>query len=154
MSRILVIANQTLRSWELRSVIAERISSGGREFVVAVPMTGVADLVCVDQYGIPVPCGEIDAPMGADDAWSKAEGGIESLLETIRSLGATASAAAGDPDPWVTFKALESTGFDEVIVSTLPASLSRWLRMDVVSRIRRVFAGPVREIAAGSAQPA
>jgi hypothetical protein len=38
--------------------------------------------------------------------------------------------------------------FDEVIVSTLPAGISRWLRLDLVHRIDRKVDAPVTHIVA------
>jgi hypothetical protein len=154
MSRVLVIANQTLGSLELRRVIAERIASGADDIVVAAPMTHAIDLICVDQYGIQVPCGEIEQPSDDEGARARAGDRVEALLEDIRGLGASAQGAIGDADPWTTFKQFDASEFDEVIVSTLNPALSRWLRMDVVSRIDRAFHGPVHRVSAESAHPA
>ena len=45
----------------------------------------------------------------------------------------------GDTDPLVAVRdAIERFGFDEVIVSTLPARVSRWLRRDLPTRVRQL----------------
>jgi hypothetical protein len=45
----------------------------------------------------------------------------------------------GDPDPFVAVQdALALEPFDEVIVSTLPARVSHWLRRDLPSRVEQL----------------
>ncbi len=39
-------------------------------------------------------------------------------------------------------------GFDEIIVSTLPPGLSRWLRQALLHRVRRAFSLPVTHLVA------
>ena len=42
----------------------------------------------------------------------------------------------GDPDPLTAvYDAVNLHGFDEIIVSTLPTRVSRWLRMDLPSKV-------------------
>ena len=42
----------------------------------------------------------------------------------------------GDPDPGAAIQdAINLHGFDEVIISTLPARLSRWLKLDLPSKV-------------------
>ena len=68
------------------------------------------------------------------------------LLE--EAAGARVEAVAGDADPFIAVQApLESSRFDEVIVSMLPARLSRWLRLDLPSKIRALGV-PVHEAVA------
>jgi hypothetical protein len=48
-------------------------------------------------------------------------------------------ALIGDPDPFVAVHdALAREPFDEVIVSTLPARVSHWLRRDLPSRVEQL----------------
>jgi hypothetical protein len=154
MSRILVIANQTLRGNELKGAIEDRLAHGACEIVVAVPVTHAVDHVRVDQYGIQLPCGDGDLPADENEARSEARSRLDALLSEIRALGASASGVLGDADPWTTFRQLDVSRFDEVIVSTLEPSLSRWLKMDVVSRIDRTFEGPVSSVSVGLARRA
>ena len=44
-------------------------------------------------------------------------------------------------------KLLETRPFDEIILATLPAGASRWLRMDLAHRMQRVTKLPVEEVA-------
>ena len=63
-------------------------------------------------------------------------------LDTARRLLAKAAGApvgglAGGPDPFVAVQEAVATGeFDEIIISTLPRGVSKWLRRDLVTRVR------------------
>ena len=55
------------------------------------------------------------------------------------AAGAHVEGIVGDTDPFVAVReALEREPFDEVIVSTLPTHVSRWLRIDLPARIKRL----------------
>ena len=72
------------------------------------------------------------------------------LLE--ESAGGHVEGIAGDPDPFVAVRdALTSFGIDEIIISTLPARVSRWLRLDLPHRVEQ-FGVPVTVITARQAE--
>jgi len=53
--------------------------------------------------------------------------------------GARIEAVVVDSDPFVAVQTeLESSGYDEVIVSTLPHRVSHWLRLDLPARVERL----------------
>ena len=59
------------------------------------------------------------------------------LLE--EATGTTVHGIVGDPDPFVAVQqALKETPYDEVIISTLPARVSRWLKRDLPQRVERL----------------
>jgi len=59
------------------------------------------------------------------------------LLE--EAAGEHVEGMVGDTDPLVAVRdAVERLGFDEVIVSTLPARVSHWLRRDLPSRVQQL----------------
>jgi hypothetical protein len=59
------------------------------------------------------------------------------LLE--EAAGGHVEGMVGDTDPLVAVRdAVEQLGFDEVIVSTLPARVSHWLRRDLPSRVEQL----------------
>ena len=59
------------------------------------------------------------------------------LLE--EAAGGHVQGMVGDTDPLVAVRdAVQRLGFDEVIVSTLPARVSHWLRRDLPSRVRQL----------------
>jgi len=52
------------------------------------------------------------------------------------AAGAPVEGLIGSHDPLAAVEdALNAHGFDEVIISTLPAHLSRWLRLDLPSKV-------------------
>ena len=63
-------------------------------------------------------------------------------LETARGLLAKAAGApvgglTGGPDPFTAVQdAVATGGFDEIIISTLARGVSKWLRRDLVTRVR------------------
>jgi hypothetical protein len=71
------------------------------------------------------------------------------LLED--AAGGRVEGLIGDQDAFVAASAaLEAGAYDEVIVSTLPARVSHWLRMDLPTRLRQ-FGLPVTVITAKKA---
>jgi hypothetical protein len=63
----------------------------------------------------------------------------------------------GDPDPYTaTMNALQFFRVDDIVISTLPATRSGWLRADLIERVRNASGKPVQHVEAQSAgdQPA
>lgn len=152
MRTYLVMANQTLGGQELHDAIRERIERGPCEFTVAVPVTKVRDLVA--PAGVPGSGAAFPIDATAEDrqekAWAEARNRMNHLVGEIRDLGASASGQMGDADPWSAFKDItQFQDFDEVIISTLPSGISKWLGMDLPSRVERAFDGPVTTIISG-----
>jgi hypothetical protein len=97
-----------------------------------------------------------------DHAWSDGEveaaarAKLDEGLTAFRALGCEVTGEVGDANPvYAVTTALRSTPLpcDGVVVSTLPSAVSRWLHLDVVSRLRREVELPVthvesREVAA------
>jgi len=120
---ILIVANQTLPSAALAAEVARRIASGSTTFHVVVPAT-------------PPPTGG-GFTWDEDAARAEAETRLAAFLEGIRSQGATADGEIGDRDPVAAARdASRDRDVGDVILSTLPAGVSRWLRQDVPSRLR------------------
>lgn len=68
------------------------------------------------------------------------------------ATGAHVDGLVGDPDPFVAVRdALADESFDEVIVSTLPARVSQWLRRDLPSRVEALGV-PVTVVVARSSR--
>jgi hypothetical protein len=68
----------------------------------------------------------------------------------MRMAGLEAEAAiVGDPDPVAAVgDAMRAEEFDELVVSTLPRGVSRWLRMSLPHRLRRMTDLPVLHVTA------
>jgi nucleotide-binding universal stress UspA family protein len=148
MRRYLIVANQTLAAEELSKAVSDRLAAGPAEFWVLVPATRMTDLASPaflpGMGGVPVP-----VPASVAESERLARARLDAALDRLRSAGVTVGGEVGDPDP---FQAIEHTlatrQFDEIVVSTLPARLSRWLRQDLPSRVERTFHVPVTHIGA------
>jgi hypothetical protein len=148
--RYLIVANQTLGGDELAKAANALIAAGPCEFWVVVPATMVTDLApvtCVPMLGgVPVPLS--DSP---EEGRALAQARLDRALEALRKCGAVAGGEVGDPDPMHAVElALKDREIDEVIVSTLPARLSRWLHQDLPGRVERKFHIPVKHIGAAA----
>ena len=147
MRRILVVANQTLAGEHLLEVLRERVGSGPAEFRVVVPATlPPEDHVML----VPAPGGLVSGPADIgphEEARRLAEERLEAGLDLIRGLGCRADGEIGDPDPMhAVNEAVRGQAFDEIIISTLPSGVSRWLRADLPSRVRRKHHVPVTTV--------
>ena len=140
----LVVANQTLGGQELLNAVRDRMSSGPAEFWILVPASPTTHLVNdFNSLSCAFPVDPDLLPSAADvgtreQGIAEAKSRLDTELVRLRQIGATADGAVGDPDP---LKAIENTlpqrAFDEIILSTLPQGISRWLALDLPHRIRR-----------------
>jgi universal stress protein family protein len=128
MRSYLIVANQTLTSESLREAITARLADGPLEAHVVVPMTAGSWRQSWDEQ-------EIRA-----DAQAR----LDETLERLKEMGVEADGEVGDRDPVNAVRdALRRREVDEVIVSTLPRGISRWLGEDVPSRLRDACRVPV-----------
>ena len=140
----LVVANQTLGGQELLNAVRDRMSSGPAKFWILVPASPTTHLVNdFNALSCAFPVDPDLLPSAADvgtreQGIAEAKSRLDTELVRLRQIGATADGAVGDPDP---VKAIENTlpqrAFDEIILSTLPPGISRWLALDLPHRIRR-----------------
>lgn len=150
--RYLVVGNATLASPQLRQLLEARRALGPAEFHVVVPCQPVPFLNGL-VLGDPL-SGYVSADTGAsydpaDDGIAGATERLETFVAMIQDAGAAASGEIGIADPLgAAVAALAHGRFDEVIVSTLPSAVSRWLRMDLPTRLRRATALPVTHVEA------
>jgi hypothetical protein len=70
---------------------------------------------------------------------------LDLMTEKIESIGYQTEGEIGSDDPLEAVRgALEhQPPFEEIIVSTLPSGLSRWLKMDLPNRVSRMADVPV-----------
>jgi hypothetical protein len=74
------------------------------------------------------------------------------MLNILRADGLVTAGMIGDPDPYTaTMNALQFFRVDDIVISTLPATRSGWLRADLIERVRRATNMPVEHVEAGSA---
>ena len=147
MRRYLVVANQTLGGDELAKSVRDRMAAGPCEFWVLVPATPAKDLVSPSMPpmgGVPV-----SVPASAEQGRALAQARLDAALDRLRATVAVADGEVGDLDPMRAIEqSLTRRHFDEILVSTLPARWSRWLRQDLPSRVERKFNLPVSYVSA------
>jgi hypothetical protein len=133
MRRYLVVANQTLCGPHLLAEVLARQEGEDAGFHVVVPAT----------------------PSNEHFTWTEGEAEmlararLDEVLERLREAGVDATGEIGDPNAVRAVRdVIWKQPFDEIILSTLPPGLSRWLRADVPSRLRKVTALPVTHVVA------
>ena len=144
--RYLVIANQTLAEAELTEAIRRRMESGPSSFFVLVPNTDHGELAA--RISRSAPLGESVADATADHlATEHAQHRLGQLLHDLENLGAEADGDIGEADPIAAVDNLLATReFDEIILSTLPEHISKWLGRDLPHRLHRHSGLPVTTI--------
>jgi hypothetical protein len=132
--RYLVVANQTLGGDALLQRLTELTAEGSCAIHVVVPAS--AD-----------PTGSFH---DADTDRSAARERLEEALDRFGRLPATVTGEVGDHRPVDAVGDVLRRGerFDRIIVSTLPSGISRWLRLDALSRIERAVTVPVEHVVA------
>ena len=140
MREILVVANQSLGNDELAVIVKERIAKEETHFYLLVPATH--------------PPRDVAAKFEStftEDADEAAQRRLDAGLVWLRRLGATVAGDVGDEDPVRGVgDALREKTYDEVIISTLPSGISRWLHQDLPHRIERKYKLPVTVVTAKS----
>ncbi len=164
MPHYLVVANRTLGGPDLLDTIRDRMTRGPAHFWVLVPATSVTHLMNdftawsgafpVDPTIAPSAADlAVDAEAGRSDV-SEATARLHAELAHLHAIGARAEGAVGDPDPLRAIEAaLMARPVDEIILSTLPPGLSRWLALDLPHRIRRRTEIPLTVVTAEPLTP-
>jgi hypothetical protein len=138
-ARVLVVAHRTAATPQLLAAVAERAARGPASFVLLVPR----------------------AVHGMHRVMDPEEGGDEEaalVLELALPLleeaaGGPVEGMIGDATPLTAIHdAVNSRGFDEIIISMLPARVSRWLHLDLPSKARGLGL-PVTTVIAGERAP-
>jgi len=140
MANVLVVANRTAESPELIDALRERAERGDAVFTLLVPATphGVAWAADMHSGG------------------GEAEQHMQNAVERLRSAGVEVKEGkVGDPDPIAAVQdEVNFASYDEVIVSTLPGGISKWLKLDLPHRVERVTGLPVTHVTAHEAKVA
>lgn len=125
MARYLIVAHQTADSPELRGQLDSiRRDDANAEFVILVPATPPAHLL-VSEEG---------------EAREVAERRAQSTRRRLEQAGfSIREAKVGDPNPLdaIRDELRLSPRYLAIVVSTLPVGISRWLGLDLITRLRR-----------------
>lgn len=121
-SRVLVVAHKTAATQPLLDAVAARASRGPCTFTLLVPNAahGLHKVVDAEDQGAGEAQGVLDAALPALSAAARSD----------------VAGIVGDPDPVAAVHdAINLRGFDEIIISTLPTRVSRWLKLDLPSKV-------------------
>jgi GABA permease len=147
--RYLIVANETLAGDRIPELVTERMAAGPAEFHVVVPATRSRETRRLTAVaGDPLSGYAVVDVVGLDEARARdradAEARLASFTDRLDDLGATYTSEISSPDPYhAVARVMERASFDEIIISTLPSSISRWLRLDLPSRVGRAYPIPV-----------
>ena len=117
-AKVLVVANKTAATPALLAAVKERAARGPARFTLLVPNTAHGLHKLVDPE---------------DQADTEAQTTLELAIPLLEeAAGSSVEGMIGDPEPLAAIQdAINIHGFDELIISTLPKRVSKWLRLDL-----------------------
>ena len=134
-SAVLVVAHQTAATTPLLQAVSERATRGATRFHLVVPQRARGLHRLLDPE---------------DSGREEAERVLaQALPELSRAAGGQVTGSVGVAEPLMAIEdAVHRDGYDEIIISTLPLGVSRWLKLDLVSKAR-ALGPPVTHVVAG-----
>jgi len=131
-ARVLVVANRTAECPELLDALRARAVRGPCEFMLLVPSTPHGIAWAADMHA----------------GGREAEDHRQAFVDELRGEGLNvAEAKVGDPDPLAAVAdECNFNEYDEVIVSTLPLKISKWLRIDLPRKVKAATGLPVTHV--------
>jgi hypothetical protein len=128
---VLVVANVTATSRDLLNALVARAEREKVAFTLIVPAT----------------------PFGGGRAAAAAQ--LDEALAHLREAGLEADGSVGPGDPIsAVIDVWDPKRYDEILVSTLPLRLSKWLHAGLPARIERLTGAPVTHIVSEPPKPA
>jgi hypothetical protein len=124
MPNYMLVANQTIQSVELRDAALDlQARDPAAEMTLIVPATRVVRGLIWDE----------------DETRAAARSRMEEGLALLKAAGINVvEGRVGDEDPVLAVEdELRRRRYAGIVISTLPPGVSRWLKLDVVSRIQR-----------------
>ena len=139
-AHVLVVAHQTAATPALLEAVRERARRGPATFHLVVPRQAHGMHKVVD----PQDTGDDEAQQVLADA----------LPKLREAAGPEVTGSLGDSEPLMAIQDAVNLGdYDEIIISTLPLGVSRWLKLDLVCKTRALGL-PVTHVEAPSKAPA
>jgi hypothetical protein len=131
MAEILVLANETIGGAKLLDTIRARNAQGDARFHVVVPQTRPRH-------------GNVIYDEAVRDS---AQVRVDLALAFMREEGIEGSGEVGDGDPMnAALDAIAEHGISEIIVSTLPASTSGWMKRDLIEALENDTGLPITHV--------
>jgi hypothetical protein len=121
-ARVLVVAHRTAATPALLEAVRARAAQGGATFTLLVPKP----VHGVDRVADPEDVSSVEAQTTLDLALPLLEEAAGAPVEGVVGVSNPVDAVAD---------AVNTMGFDEVIVSTLPKRVSKWLHLDLPHKI-------------------
>lgn len=122
-ARILVVANRTAATPALLEAVRVRADRGPAKFHLLVPAAAAG----LNQLANP-------EELGRAEAQANLQGALPALSAAARS---NVSGELGDHNPVAAVAdAVRGGDYDEIIISTLDTRVSRWMKLDLLSRAR------------------
>jgi hypothetical protein len=120
--RVLVVAHRTAATPALLQAVRDRAARGPCTFTLLVPNMA---------HGLH----RVTDP--EDQAEDEAQAVLELALPLLEdAAGGPVEGMVGDPEPLNAIQdAVNLRGVDEIIISTLPARVSRWLKLDLPHKV-------------------
>jgi hypothetical protein len=129
-TNVLVVANVTATSNQLLDMLKVRAEREACAFTLIVPATAFGG-------------GRAVALETLSDA-----------IEYLRAAGLEVDGTVGDGDPVVAVtEAWDPKRYDEIVVSTLPMRLSKWLHAGLPERIAKITGAPVTHVVSQPPKP-
>ncbi len=121
----LAVANRTAASPSFLEALKARATEGEPHvFIFVVPQEG-----------------------GQGVAARQARARLTQLIDRARAAGLICAGMIGDPDPFTAvMNAVQFFRVDDIVISTLPATRSGWMRADLIERVRRASNKPVEHV--------
>ena len=133
-AHVLVVAHQTAATSGLLDAVRSRAARGPVTFHLVVPQQAHGMHKVVDPQ---------DA--GADEAHQVLDAALPKLSD---AAGQEVTGSVGDAEPLMAIQDAVNLGnYDEIIISTLPLGISRWVKLDLISKARGLGL-PVTHVAA------
>jgi GNAT superfamily N-acetyltransferase len=127
----LAVANRTASSPALLEALKARTEELERHvFIFVVPQEG-----------------------GQGVAARQARARLTQMIDRARAAGLICAGMIADPDPFnAVMNALQFFRVDDIVISTLPATRSGWMRADLIERVRRASNKPVEHVESTEAE--
>jgi hypothetical protein len=129
---VLVVTNRTAASDDLLAALRARATRSPARFEFVMP-----------------------PERATPEAEAEAGERLQEALGLAHEAGLEAVGRVGSPDPLTAvLDAYDPRRHDEILISTLPASTSQWLRIDLPSRVSRATGALVSHVAVRERRPA